>query len=257
MIKTRHLIVTAIISFLFFMLAGTPATVVLNLVGDKSIPVTLEGVEGTVWDGSASRIKYSNTHVFENATWSFCLWRLVLGEACVNVVASYRSNDISGQVGINLANNLKFRDINATLDANTLSTIIKLPLGKLSGNLHLDIEHMEWTKEMPPTITGRAIWNNASYELMEKIELGSVRFILYESDNYPLNADLSNNGGYASVAGKANISDDGGYNLELRLQPNSQASPSLINKLGLFAKKQPDGSYLINESGNLKQLGIL
>jgi general secretion pathway protein N len=255
--KTKHFLIAAVSSYILFLLIYTPASAVIPIL-EKSLPqVKIEGVGGTIWNGRAQRITYTNKYILDDARWSICTWRLMIGEACVELDAKYNDNDLHSEIGINVAGTVKTRNLKVNLDAETLGKQLRLPLGKLSGDVFLDIEHMKWAGDSIPSTTGIIKWDNAAITFAEKVQLGAVSIHITESDEYPLTATISNKGGHMAINGSTNISDDGTYTLELKLLPGNNASTNLRKNLGLFAKKQSDGNYIIEDSGNLKQLGIL
>lgn len=229
----------------------------ITILKENFPQVRIEGVGGTIWNGSAQRITYTNKYILDDARWSICTWRLITGEACVELDAKYNDNDIHSEIGINMAGTLKARDLKTSLNAASLGDLLNLPIGQLSGNVFLDIEQLKWMGDSTPATTGIIKWDNAAITFAEKIELGAVSIQIIESDEYPISATISNNGGHMVINGHTNISDDGAYSLELRLQPGNNASANLRKNLGMFTKKQSDGSYTVENSGSLKQLEII
>lgn len=255
--KIRHFLIAAVSSYILFLLIYAPASIVITALNESIPQIKIEGIAGTIWNGSAKRITYANKYTLDDAHWSVCTWRLIIGEACVELDAKYMLNDIHSEIGINVAGTLKARDIKANLDAETLGKQLNLPLGELSGDVFFDIEQLEWEGDSIPSTTGVINWNNAAVTFAEKIQLGTISIKITESDEFPLNATISNKGGHLAINGLTNINADGAYTLELRLLPDNSASTNLRKNIGLFAKKQSDGNYIIEDSGNLKQLGIL
>ena len=253
----KHLISTAIVSYILFVLVYVPASAMVKFFNDSIPHINIEGATGTIWDGSAQRVTLNNQYILDNANWSVCTWRLIIGEACIDLTTSYDNNILQGEVGINVFGTLIARNLQASLDAKELGITLNLPVGELSGDVSLNIETIKWNNEQLPDTDGAIKWRNASITLTEKIELGLISVHLSSSDEFPVTAMINNKDGQISVEGHTNISDDGTYALELRLKPGNNASSNLRKNLRMFTKKQPDGSYLVENSGNLKQLGII
>jgi len=254
--KTRHYLITVGVAYILFLLIYTPASAVISAFRDSVPQIKIEGVTGTIWNGRAQRITYSH-HVLENTHWSTCSWRLITGEACVELEAKYNDNNFHSEIGVNVTGTVKARDLQANLDAEALGEQLRLPLGKLSGDVLLNIEQLVWAGGYVPTAEGVIKWNNAAITLAEQTDLGMVSIQITESDEYPLTATLNNNGGHIAINGHINIGDDGTYSLELKLLPGNSASVNLRKNLGTFTKKQSDGSYLVENNGNLNELGIM
>jgi hypothetical protein len=84
-----------------------------------------------------------------------------------------------------------------------------------------------------------------------------VSIKLYEADESPLSADIANSNGQLIINGNLSTQADGKYTLMLQLKPGPGASSNLISSLAMFAKRRPDGAYVVNNSGMLSQFGLM
>lgn len=254
--KARHYIATGVLAYILFLVASTPATTAY-LFNEQLPHVKLQGLKGTLWNGSAQRVIISSKHILDDVSWSFCAWRLLTGELCLELDAYYQDNPFYGQVGKGLGGSVRVRDLVADIDAKTLGKLLEIPLGELSGNLSIEVASASWNQGSAPTADGLITWNDAAITVAETAKLGTMSIVLSESDNFPLNATITNKGGDIAIDGNANAVDDGTYNVELNLTPNSQATKNVRKSLEMFAQKQPNGSFIIKNSGNLDQLGLM
>ncbi len=255
--KTRHYVITAVVSYIVFLLFTAPAAPVLNMLLEQGPQFRIQGISGTLWNGRAQSITIKSSHTLTNLNWSFTFWRLLTGELAINFDTKYKNQPVSGSVGIGLGNTVNLRDIRAKLDARSVGTMAGMPLGELSGIISVDLDNAYWDQETVPTANGTINWDKAAVTVAEKAELGNVSIILSESDNNPLIAKISNKGGHLKLNGQVVVNEDGKYSLELKLLPVTDASNNLKSSLAMFAKKQSDGNYVIKNSGNLQQLGLL
>ena len=108
-----------------------------------------------------------------------------------------------------------------------------------------------------PVIDGTLNWNRATVTIAETADLGNVSILINEKDDSPLAASISNKGGHLSLDGKLTTTLQGDYSLQLTMKPNSTASDNLVSSIAMFARKQRDGNFILNNSGNLKQLGLM
>ena len=255
--KPRHFVVTSVITYIFFLIVTLPASTVIGLL-DESIPqVSIQGVDGTLWNGSAQHVTISSKYVIDNVDWSFCSWRLLIAEACINLDATYQNKPIRGQIGIGITGALVARDLHAEMDAQSLGNLAGLPIGELDGLISIQLESASWASEQIPDAVGHIHWKNAAIIIAETAKLGDIEITLVESDDFPLAATINNKGGQISLSGESHVSDDGSYNLELKLSPNNTASKNLRSNLAMFAEQQSDGSFVVKNTGNLEQFGIL
>jgi general secretion pathway protein N len=255
--KPRHYVITSVITYIFFLIITLPATTVTSLL-DESVPqINIQGVDGTLWNGSARRISISSKYVVDNVNWSFCSWRLLTAEACINIDATYQNRPIQGQLGIGITGALIARNLHTEIDAQSLGNLAGLPIGELDGLISIQLESASWAREQTPDAVGNIHWKNAAVTIAETTKLGDVEITLVESDDFPLVATINNKGGQISLDGKSHISDDGSYDLELKLSPNNTTSKNLRSSLEMFAEQQNDGSFVVKNTGNLEQFGIL
>jgi len=256
--KTRHYVITGVISYLVFLLFTAPAAPVINLVLDQKNPqFRIQGISGTLWNGHAQRITIKSSHTITNTNWSVIFWRLLTGELGIDFDTTYNNQPVSGSAGLGLGNTISMRDIHAELDAHSFGDMMGMPLGELSGNISLNLESVYWDQESIPTASGTILWNKAAITVAEKAELGNVSIILSESDANPLIATISNKGGHLKLSGQANVSEDGKYDLDLKLLPGAEASNNVKSSLAMFAKKQSDGNFVVKNTGTLKELGLM
>ena len=255
--KIKHYVITAVVTYLSFLIISVPATMVTGLLSEHMPQVNIQGVSGTLWNGSAQRISLSHSHVIDDVDWTFCAWRLLTAEACLDLQATYKSKTVKGQLGVGITGTLQARDLSTEMDAQLLGDLAGLPIGELNGLVNIHLESANWSQGQVPSITGNILWNSAAITVAETADLGDIAITLEESDDYPLTAITSNKGGQLALNGESHINDDGSYNLELKLSPNNTATKNLRGSLEMFAKKQNDGSFVLKNTGNLKQYGIM
>jgi hypothetical protein len=255
--KPKHYVINGVIAYIFFLITSVPATTIIRLFDEHIPQVNIQGINGTLWSGSAQRITLSSRYVIDDVSWSFCTWRLLTAEACINLDASYQNKPVQGQLGIGITGDLIARDLSIETDAQSLGDLARLPVGELSGLISIHLESVNWIQEHIPSAVGKIQWKNATITVVETASLGDVAITLTESDDFPLTAIISNKGGHITLSGETHISDDGSYNLELKLTPNNTTSKNLRASLEMFAEQQNDGSFVLQNTGNLKQFGIM
>jgi len=255
--KTKHYVITAVVAYLLFLITTLPASTVTGLVNDSLPQVTIQGVSGTLWNGTAQRITVAPNHVIDDVNWSICSWRLLIGEVCVDLDSTYLNHSLQGQIGIGVTGNLSAQNLKTSMSAKALGQLAGLPLGELSGLVDINLDSLNWTRGEVPSATGSAFWKDASITVAETAFLGNITLTFEEGDTSPLIARISNKNGDIQVSGNININDDASYALELQLTPNNTASDNLISSLSMFSKKQSNGSFVFSNTGNLKQFGIM
>ncbi len=255
--KKRYYLITAVVAYLVFSIAGLPANTVYNFLGDKIPHLKMYNVSGTLWNGNAKKMAFKSKHSIENVNWSFSGWRLFTGAASFNINGLYNKRPIQSLVGIDLSGKLFARSLTTSLDAKTVGELAQLPFAELSGTILVNLDSLSWKQGNVPQASGELNWENATITAAESVNLGKVNILLADTDTLPLTASLSNAGGQLSLEGNAQLTDEAEYEYKVKLTPTKDASSNLKNSLPLFATKQTDGSFLSSDKGHLKQLGIM
>jgi len=254
--RTRHYILTGIIAYFVFLVATIPAAPVIGMIKD-SIPVTISNVSGTLWRGRASSIITAQHLTLKNVEWSFLPWHLLLASIAIDIHAEFNNKPIDTRLSTGIGGNLSVDDLNMKLDATDIASLLALPIGELSGIVQLSINNAYLEPGSVPRVNGTLIWNQATVTIAETADLGNVSVLINENDESPLSASISNKGGHLSLKGNFTTSAQGDYTLQLSMKPNATASDNLSSSIAMFAKKQRNGEFLLNNKGNLKQLGLM
>lgn len=247
---------TAILSYFFLLAATIPATSVSHLIKDNA-PVIMQGVSGTLWSGKAFIITINNSIQLKNTEWSFTFWKLLLAQIALDINTQYLDNNINTEIGSSITGRLFINNLSAKLSAKDVAQLADIPLAQLDGVISLNIENAQWKQGELPSATGQINWTNASITVAETASLGNVSITLGESEQQLLNADIKNQGGDIKISGNAELIAEANYAVNLILTPTASASNNIKQSLSLFAKKQPNGDYLIKNSGPLNQIGLI
>ncbi len=254
--RTRYYIFTGIVAYLVFLIATMPAAPIIGLFKD-SIPLTINNVSGTVWTGHATTVISNRNLTLNNLQWSFLPWRLLLATVAIDVNAEFSNRPLTTRLSTGIGGNLDVHDLYMKLDAADIASLISLPLGELSGEFRLNINSASLEPGSVPRIDGTVNWDQASVTIAETADLGNVSILINENDDSPLSASIRNKGGHISLNGTFTTTPEGEYSLQLTMKPNATASDNLIDSIAMFARKQRNGEYLLNNKGNLKQLGLM
>jgi general secretion pathway protein N len=252
----RYYIITGIIAYCTFLIATVPAAPVLSMLEDR-IPVNITNVTGTLWSGRAGTIYTRRNIRLNNVEWSFQPLRLLLAKASIDVDAEFNNNPLNSRLSAGLSGKLIVDNLDMKLGATDITSLISLPLGELSGEFMLHIDHAVFDPGSVPRVDGKLNWNRATITVAETADLGNVSVLVNGTSESPLAATITNTGGHLALNGKLTTNDQGVYSLQLTMKPNSTASDNLVSSLAMFAKKQRNGEFILNNKGNLKTLGVM
>lgn len=254
--KKRVYIFTAVASYFILLIATIPASVISNTVNDNSI-VAMHGISGSVWNGKAYSILINDNIELKNTKWSFSLWRILTGKIVIDINGQYLENNISAEIGTSFSGRYYANNLLTTIPAEKASQLLNIPLVQLSGLISFNIDHAQWKQGELPLATGVINWNNAEVTVNETASLGNVSITLRESEKQLLVADIKNQGGDIKINGIAELLAEADYAINIKLLPTTSADVNIKQSLGLFAKKQNNGEYLLKYSGPLNQLGLI
>ncbi len=254
--KKRYYVLIAIISYLLILIATLPARSITPLIGDNT-QLSLHGVTGTLWNGTASIISINNKLRLSDTRWDLIDWKMLTGKLAIELNSHYQGNDINAEVGSSFLGTYFVNNLTTSLTASELAQLANLPLIQLSGKISLDIKHAQWKQGSLPVATGVIDWHNATVTVAETVALGNVSIALGESDKKQLQADIKNQGGDIKISGNAELIPDTDYAVNIKLLPSASASDNIKRSLGLFAKQQRNGEFLFVNTGSLNQIGLI
>ena len=255
--KKRYFIISGIIAYLVFLIISVPAAPVLSQIQRYLPEISIQGISGSLWNGSAAAITIDRQQTLNNTDWQFNGWRLFTGKISAHINTHYQQQVINGDFDIHPSGEITARNVNASIEAATLAQLARIPLAELSGSVSLKIDQFKWQQGQVPHAVGRLLWNNAAVTVSETARLGDIAIALTDDKKSPLHASIINRGGEIKLEGEANVSEDGTYSLKLNMLPNKSASSNVRSSLGMIAKPRPNGSYQLNDNGNLKSFGLI
>jgi len=258
--KKKYYLLTAIFSYLILLIATIPAKPVTDMISDMSndnVALSIQGVSGTVWNGSAYLISINNLQ-FKKTRWSFNLWQLLTGKIAIDINSHFLKNDISAELGTTFTGRFFTNDLSTKIPARDVTRLANIPLAQLDGMININIEHAQWKQGELPLATGEIKWINASVTVADTASLGNLSIVLSESEQQSLHAEIRNQGGDIKINGTAELLPEKNYTvdikLDIKLLPTATANNNIRQSLGFFAQKQASGEYLLKKSGSLNQI---
>ena len=256
-IKTRYYILTAVLSYLFFMMSSLPASKLVSLAEEnKLITAKLYGVYGSLWNGGAEQINIPRQPPITNLQWSLNPASLLIATLGSEVSGSIKNQKFIGNISMNAFGAVEASDIRARINSSIMQELIQMPLGELGGVFNLNIESIVLDNSPIPELTASLKWNNAKLTITETVDLGHVNIAIKPNSDNQLIATISNLKGQLSLDGTASVDDKKLYTLNLRITPEENTSSDITQSLSLFSRRQTDGSYLIKRKGNLREFGM-
>lgn len=245
------LLLAALIGAAIGGVAQFPAARALALAGPVGMDAA--GVQGTVWRGSAERVGVPAVPDLPPAAavrWDIATWQLLLGRLAGDV-----RFDLAGGTG-NAAftvsrGGLAVRDARFEGPAAGIARNLPVPLLLVEGDMTAVIETAALRAGRPEEIDARLRWANAALRQPLDLDLGAVSVAVTPADAGAHRLVVDVRDGALSATGGGDIDADGRYDLELRVEPASDAPAEVVDMLAGVAEQEADGVYIIRQRGQL------
>ena len=256
-IKTRYYILTAILSYLFFMISSLPTSKLVSLAEDNKLTTAkIYGAYGSLWNGGADQINIPNQSPITDIQWSLNPASLLLAKISSDISGTIKNQKLVGNISMNAFGTVEATDVRARISSPVMQELIKMPLGELGGVFNINIESIILNDSPIPNVTGNLKWNSAKLTIAETVDLGHINIAVKPNTVNQLTATITNSKGQLSLDGTASIDEKKLYTLNLRITPEQNASSDITQSLSMFSRRQTDGSYLIKRKGNLREFGM-
>jgi general secretion pathway protein N len=254
--KKKYYVLTAVISYFVLLIMTIPAKPVTDLINNKT-DISINGVSGSLWNGHAYSINIGGKIELNDTHWSFVTWKMLIGQLALDLNSHYLENEIDTEASISVSGRVYVSSLTASMTASQLAELTNIPLVQLDGDISLDIDSAQWKQGELPLASGQINWTNAMVTVTEAVSLGNVSIILSESEQNTQTAYITNTEGEITIVGNAGLIPEQDYSVDLRMTPAASARNSIKQSLGMIAKRQSNGDYLLKNTGSLKTIGLM
>jgi general secretion pathway protein N len=240
-------------AFVVLLVITAPASLLAYAI-QRSTPVQLQGVGGSLWHGTAQQVIAPELQLGP-LNWRLHGWPLLLGEVRLSLEIPAGTPNLSGkaEVGANILRKLSLSDVDITADAEWLFTQAALPLAA-GGRFHLQIQSAEFHPEQLPRLNAQLDWQDARIVYPQAYELGGYRLIMHEhpatNPEYLL-GELKDIDSPFKIDGTIKIERNGDYKFAARLATAPGAPEIFENTLLFVGTPETDGSVLLERNGNI------
>ncbi len=242
---SRQLWITCRILFLFFVLASTPAKIVVSFLQTPE-ELQLNGVDGTVWLGSVQNIHYKGIDL-GLGNWVISPWSLLLLSIDSEIHTQNELSKIDAELVFSLSG-VSSDSVKARFPAKWIPKLTGAPF-KSEGKVLLRLIDFEQSSDAPIKITGSVAWQEASIQTAfssSRAQLGNLQVDISSKDE-TLFLDLRDNQGPLGL--KANIEFNPPNKIIVKGSVNENLPTDLANFFQFFSKPDNKGKRIINYSG--------
>ncbi|CAH0541852.1 type II secretion system protein N [Vibrio marisflavi] len=246
------LIALLVMVFIVSLIAHMPASLVV-----KHLPLpaklSLDGVSGTIWKGSASNVAWQRTSIGE-VDWNIDVLPLFLANVEAQVRFG-RGSDLGlrgkGIVGYKPSGPYA-KNLIASMAAEKIVSFVNpgLPV-TLGGQMELSVRHIDFGDPQPENKVGTLVWNNSYLgSPIGSLKLGPVMADVNYANNQWSLAGKQNNGQLSSDF-SAQLNNRQGYSVKGWFKPGADFPTDLVQQLQWLGRPDNQGRFHFNHSGRI------
>lgn len=213
--------------------------------------VVLQGLEGTVWQGSASRalVRVPTGYLHLGTVhWSLHPLSLLLLAPSVDLESSWGSQSLTGELVWRGSGDLDFRQLEASVSADLARQFAPV---SLAGTLSLQLQELLLRDGLPARGAGRLVWLNGAWPTAQGIlPLGSYALDFRKEPGEALTGEVVTLAGPVEASGVVEMQDRS-YLVDVLLSGRGLQDPQLQQALALIARPVGQG-YRIKLDGELR-----
>lgn len=209
--RNRSLIVVGILAYVVFLLALFPINIAYKLVEPKGLPVSVEALSGTLWNGEAI-VKQRDLGRLD-LNWELSPLSLLVGQVSAKVDVKSQKANLKGAVNASASGVVEISDTKGFVSADLVNQFIRRQRASLAGDFELmglnliydvNAKHAE-------SASGRLIWQGGqvNYPMGRKKKSATMPMLVADlgADNGNLTANVVTTEG--EQLGQANLKNDG------------------------------------------------
>ncbi len=246
--------------YLVFLVVQFPANQAYSLVkpmlDQQKVLLQVYEPQGTIWNGRASRVVYQGRS-FNRVKWQFLPVELLKGKLAIFVAYKNRDGFARAMISRSLFGDLQLSNIQASLSAQEVLALAKIPAVKLAGQFDLNLRNLVLQEKRVTEINGRLLWTGAESQFPQKLKMGDLYADMTTGDDGVIHVKLGDGGGPLELSGKLDVGPDGKYDLALEMASRQGRNSVLGRSLGFIGRYNNKGKAEFKRSGNISEFGFL
>ena len=248
-------ILLGFIAYFVFLLANMPAGFAYGQwkkSAGQSIPINLNDVDGTIWQGKAGPSMINGQQIV-GFSWDISIFTMLLGILEMDFEMKVKDGYTKGTMGRSLFGGTYFNNLEGWMPLSEIKNLINLAALDPGGDLDIKVSNVKLEDNTIVSAQGDITWHNAELTMLKKIVLGGVNIML-APDGDTVKATLADQGGPLKAEGTLILKPDRTYELEMSLGVNG-SQPDLSNALATLGPAK-NGRIKVSQKGDLSSLGF-
>ena len=246
--RVWRLLALGVAAYLLILIATFPADRVIGMLEEQVPDLSIQAVSGSVFSGQAGRVIWQDLDL-GTVHWQFRPVALLLGGFEYRLRLTHPANHGQLTAGVSLTGRVYAQDLELMVLPDRVLNHYSPIAVTTSGELLLAFEEIDLVDMYSNATTGKLAWRDAViFEPVEMV-LGQLELGVRGTAEELVGEVIE--GGELGASGEVSLSRDNGYLVRLLLQPGNDVSAETLDMLEDAAQMQPNGDYLIKQSGQL------
>ena len=243
-VQKKQLLIS-LFALLLMLILQFPAITAINSINKNNLKVN--GVNGTVWKGSASEISSNEIYLRQTR------WRIVPSELLRgNLTFDISTYPYNGQLKFNLIldfmNNLSATDIKGNFPNDTLEIIA--PFLGVSSEIDMNIKSLSLNNKGINQLEGQILLNNLVMKGISNRVLGSYKIDLFER-NGEIYGSIDDVSGEVDIAATMSLTLSGKYIIDGTVSAKQNTSNQIRTILSFLGAENKNGQRSFRFEGEI------
>ena len=232
-------------ALLLMLILQFPAITVINSINKNNLKVN--GVNGTVWKGSASEIS-SNEIYLRQTKWKIVPSELLKGNLTFDISTYPYNGQLKFNLILDLMNNLSATDIKGNFPNDILEIIA--PFLGVSSEINMNIKSLSLNNKDINQLEGQILLNNLVMKGISNRVLGSYKIDLFER-NGEIYGSIDDVSGEVDIAATMSLTLSGKYIIDGAVSEKQNTSNQVRTILSFLGAENENGQRSFRFEGEI------
>ena len=232
-------------ALLLMLILQFPAITAINSINKNNLKVN--GVNGTVWKGSASEIS-SNEIYLRQTKWKIVPSELLKGNLTFDISTYPYNGQLKFNLILDLMNNLSATDIKGNFPNDILEIIA--PFLGVSSEINMNIKSLSLNNKDINQLEGQILLNNLVMKGISNRVLGSYKIDLFER-NGEIYGSIDDISGEVDIAATMSLTLSGKYIIDGAVSAKQNTSNQVRTILSFLGAENENGQRSFRFEGEI------
>ena len=244
--RAWRLIALGVAAYMLILVTTFPAARVTGMLEQRATGLSILAVSGSLFSGKAGRVVWQDLDL-GTMQWQFSPHALLLGRVEYSVELTHPANAGRLAAGMTLFGNTYIHNLKLKLLPDRIINHYSPVAVQTGGEWLLNFEEIDVSDIFSGSTSGEIAWQDAVILAPVNMVFGQLKLDV-QGNNAALHGEIVE-GGALGASGNVSLLADGGYQLDITLQPGPDTTAETFELLEQGALLQSNGDYLIRQSG--------